>query len=225
MTWLRDLRRRQPGRALWRIAVWYTMSTACFFLMWLPYRYRAWGLRNVPATGPVLLVANHQSFYDPMIIGVAGHKRHNFSLGRSTLYGNRFTKLMGELTNSIPVEQGAGDVGAMRQCIEVLRQGQALLIFPEGARTLDGAVHDFETGAMLIIKRAKPTVVPVAVDGPFRVWPRKQFLPRFSGRMGVMFGEPIAAETLAAMKPAEAMGLLRDRVEAMRAEVARRLEL
>lgn len=224
-TWMRDLRRRQPGRALCRIVVWQFMQSACFLPLWMLYRYRSWGVRNIPVAGPVLYVANHQSFYDPMLIGVAGGgRRHNFALGRSTLYGNPFTKLVGILTNSIPVEQGAGDVGAMRSCIDILKQGQSLLIFPEGARTLDGDIKTFEAGAMLIIKRAKPQVVPVAVDGPYLIWPRKQFLPLFHGRMGVMFGEPVSADTLASMKSADAMALLRERVEAMQAEIRTRLK-
>ncbi len=111
------------------------------------------------------------------MIGFGASKRHFFSLGRSTLYTTRIAKLFEKLSNSIAVEQGAGDVKAMKRCIEVLKDGQALMLFPEGARTLSGEVEKFETGAMLIIKRAKPTVVPVAVEGAYKVWPRGQKLP------------------------------------------------
>ena len=220
-----DLRLRQPGRPLWRIAVWHAMQTLCFFVMWLGYHYRAWGVRRIPAKGPVLFVANHQSFFDPVLIGVGAHKRNFFALGRSTLYDTKFTAIMGDLTNSIPVEQGAGDVKAIKKCVEVLKQDQALLIFPEGARTLDGKIHRFETGTMLIIKRAKPMVVPVAVDGLYDVWPRSRKLPRLRGRAGVMFGQPIPAQTLIDMPAAEAMSLLRERVLEMREQIDNRLGL
>ena len=111
----------------------------------------------------------------------------------------------------------------MKSCIEVLKDDQALLIFPEGARTLDGEVKKFETGAMLIIKRAKPAVVPVAVEGPYNIWPRKQKWPKLRGRMGVMYGKPISGEMLASMKADEAMSLLQQRVVELREDLKKKL--
>ncbi|MEE9404018.1 MAG: lysophospholipid acyltransferase family protein, partial [Algisphaera sp.] len=217
---------RQPGRPLWRIAAWQFLQMVSWYLLWLVYRSRSWGANNIPAQGPVLFLSNHQSFLDPILLGYGASKRHFFSLGRSTLYDTKLKALMGNLTNSIPVEQGAGDVAAMKKCIAVLKDNQALMMFPEGGRTLDHAVHKFETGAMLIIKRAKPTVVPVAVEGPFQAWPPQRKRPRLWGqRLGVMYGEPIAAHELLAMKPAEAMEMLRQRVDGMRRDVAKKLDL
>lgn len=224
MSWLGDLRKRQPGRPLWRIAVWQFMQAMSWLFLLGVYRTRCWGVRNIPADGPVLFVCNHQSFYDPVILGFGASKRHFFSLGRSTLYVTRIAKLFEFLSNSIAVEQGAGDVKAMKKCIEVLKDGQALMLFPEGARTLTGEVEKFETGAMLIIKRAKPAVVPVAIEGAYDVWPRKQKRPKFRGRLGVMYGPPVAADTLLAMKPDQAMELLRQRVDDMRREVDGKLQ-
>ena len=71
----------------------------------------------------------------------------------------------------------------------------------------------FNTGTFLLITRAKPWVVPVAVEGSHEAWPRDRKGPRLTGRIGVMFGEPVAAETLLAMEPAEAMEHLRAAVE------------
>ena len=127
------------------------------------------------------------------------------------------------VSNSIAVQQGAGDTKAMKKCIEVLKEGQALMLFPEGARTTTGNVEKFETGAMLIIKRAKPTVIPVAVEGVYDVWPRGQSKPKFTGRLGGMYGEPISSADLTAMKPDDAMDLIRGRVDAMRQHVAEQL--
>lgn len=225
MSFLSSMRQRQPGRELWRVVAWHFLQFHCFLVLLILYRYRAWGIRNIPYTGPVLFVGNHQSFLDPALIGVGANRRHFFALGRSTLYGNWFTGFMGILTNSIPVEQGAGDVKAIKQCIDVLKNDHGLLIFPEGARTNDGKTHKFESGTMLIIKRAKPTIVPFAVDGPYQIWPRKQFLPRFSGRMGIMYGKPIPAETILSMKADDAMTMLRQHVVEMRQQVTQRLNL
>jgi 1-acyl-sn-glycerol-3-phosphate acyltransferase len=225
LSWLGDLRKRQPGRPLWRIAVWQFMQFMTWLFLLVVYRCRCWGVRNIPADGPVLFVSNHQSFYDPIVLGFGASKRHFYSLGRHTLFVTPIARLFERLSNSIAVEQGAGDVKAMKKCIEVLKDGQALMLFPEGARTLDGRVHKFETGAMLIIKRARPRVVPVAIDGGYDVWPRKQKRPKFTGRLGVMYGEAVEAETLLNLPADAAMALLRDRVVAMRAQVAERLGL
>lgn len=215
-----DLRKRQPNRPLWRIAIWQFMQAVCWLFLLVVYRCRCWGVRNIPADGPVLFLSNHQSFYDPIVIGFGGSKRHFYSLGRHTLFQTPIARLFERVSNSIAVQQGAGDTKAMKKCIEVLKEGQALMLFPEGARTTTGDVEKFETGAMLIIKRAKPTVIPVAVEGVYDVWPRGQSKPKFTGRLGVMYGEPIPAGDLTAMKPDEAMELVRGRVEAMRQRVA-----
>lgn len=194
-------------------------------LLWFVpmYRYRAWGVQRIPERGPVLLVANHQSFLDPIVVGAAAHKRQSYALARSTLFDNKVLAWMMTMLNAVPVEQGAGDTGAMRKCLSVLNDNQALLVFAEGARTLRGKTEKFEPGTMLLIKRAKPVVLPVALEGAYDVWPRNRKLPKLTGRIGVMYGEPIAAETLLAMKPAEALEHLREKVETMRLEVAERL--
>lgn len=219
-----DLRKRQPNRPLWRIAVWQFMQAMTWLFLLVVYRARCWGVRNIPADGPVLFACNHQSFYDPILIGFGASKRHYYSLARHTLFDNKISKLFANWSNSIPVMQGAGDTKAMKKCIEVLKEGQALMLFPEGARTMTGEVEKFETGAMLIIKRAKPTVIPVAVEGVYDVWPRGQKKPKWTGRLGVMYGKPIPAEELTAMKADEAMELIRSRVDTMRHEVADHLD-
>ena len=216
MSWLGNYRKRMPNRPLWRLLAWQTMQLIAKLLLKVLYRAKSFGHENIPREGPVLYLANHQSFYDPILIGIGSGKRHFYSLGRSTLYDKKWSAFMGNITNSIPVEQGAGDVKAMKKCIEVLKDGQALMLFPEGARTMTGEVEKFETGAMLIIKRAKPQVVPVALEGPYAIWPRGQKRPKLRGRMGIMYGDPIPAEELIAMKAEDAMERLRQRVVEMR---------
>lgn len=203
---------------------WQVMHLICFVYFVPAYRFRAWGVKHVPMEGPVLLVSNHQSFFDPVINGLPLARRRFSALARKTLFKNRLFAWLIQGLNAIPVDQeNPGDLKAMRQCVDVLKRGQMLLIYPEGARTLTGRTEPFQIGTMLLIKRAKPTVVPVAIEGAYLVWPRARHVPRPTGRIGVMYGEPIAAETLLAMKPDEALTLLQDRVETMRREVAARI--
>jgi 1-acyl-sn-glycerol-3-phosphate acyltransferase len=219
-----SMRLRQPGAPLWRIALWDFIHFLCYSCLLLFYRHRAYGVENIPPTGPVMLVCNHQSYLDPPIVAGGCYRSRQFvALARSTLFTNPVAGWILHKLNTIPVVQGASDLGAMRRCIEELKKGQALLIFPEGARTFTGKVQPFETGTMLIIKRSKPMVVPVALEGAYDVWKRGTKL-KLRGRVGVMFGKPIPAEQILEMGTGRGLAFLRDQVEHLRCDLAVRLE-
>lgn len=202
-------------------AFWQLMHLLCFLYFLPAYRFRAWGTSRLPMTGPTLLVSNHQSFLDPIVVGLPLARRRMGALARKTLWDNKAVGWLIDRLEAIPVDQeNPSDLKAMRACLEVLSRGEALLIFPEGARTMTGQTQAFQIGTMLLIKRARPTIVPVGIDGAFDVWPRTRKLPRATGRIGVEFGEPISAETLLAMKPDAALNHLRETVESLRLGVA-----
>ena len=149
-------------------------------------------------------------------------QRHAFfALARATLFKNPVFAFLIRSMNAIPVDRGAADMTAMRTCIDVMNQGHALLIFPEGTRTEDGATGPFASGTMLLIKRAKPVVVPVAIEGSFQAWPKGRKLPFLFGRISLRFGEPIPAQTLIDMGAEPALTHLREVVESMRLELAK----
>lgn len=203
---------------------WRVMHFCCFVYFVPFYRFRAWGVRRVPLKGPTLLVSNHQSFLDPIVVGLPLSRRRFHALARKTLWDSRAVGWMITRLNAIPVDQeNPGDLKAMRACLDLLKRDEALVIYPEGARTMTGEVQAFQTGTMLLIKRAKPMVVPVAIEGAFEAWPRVRKLPKPTGRIGIMYGDPIPAEELLAMKPDAALKRLRDEVEAMRQTVGERL--
>lgn len=202
---------------------WYFLEVPLFLWMTLAYRYRQWGSRRVPERGPVLLVANHQSFLDPVLLGIAGHHRPFYAMARATLFRYPLFKWLLGTLRAIPIDQDANDIGAVRRCVNVLREGHVLVVFPEGARTLDGMTAPFAPGTMVLIKRARPTVIPVAIEGAHDVWPRHQSLPCAFGRIATMYGRPIAADTLLSMGPDGALNSLRDQVESMRRQLAQRM--
>ena len=217
------LRACQPGKSLAHILWWKALSTLCYFWVGGCYRLRAWGAANVPRRGAVLYVANHQSYLDPIVVGLGCSHRQFCSMARATLFRHPLFAWLIRSLNAIPVAQGAGDKGAMRKCLAALDDHQALLVFPEGARTLDGRTQHFAAGTMLLIKRARPTVVPVAIQGAFDAWPRNAPRPRLTGRIGVQFGQPVAGQTLVEMGAEAALGHLQQCVETMRLELSTRL--
>jgi len=147
------------------------------------------GFRNVPQTGGVLLLCNHQSHLDPPYVAVRMLRPCAF-LAKSELFKSRGFAWLIRSLGAFPVKQGKGDVGAMKQSIKLLAGGRAVLMFPEGSRTGHGGLQPLEPGMGLIVRRAKVPVVPVAIDGTFSAWPISASLPR-SGRVRVRFGEPI----------------------------------
>jgi len=217
---LKRLRQRQPGHRLARIAWWHFCHMLCVVWFYTCYRFRFFGQDNIPRTGPVLLVSNHQSMLDPIIVGLGSSHRQFYALARATLWDTKWLGRIMDSLNAIPVDQDKPDASTMKHCIEVLKQNHALLVFPEGARTLSGETEPFEPGTMLIIKRAKPIVVPVALDGAYDAWPRTKKRPKLFGRIACVYGEPIEAEDLLSVKPAEALETLRKKVESLRLELA-----
>lgn len=217
---LKQFRQRQPGRPIRRILWWHFCHMLCVIWFAFCYRFRFFGQHNIPRTGPVLLISNHQSMLDPIIVGLGSSHRQFYAMARATLWKTKWLGWVMDSLNAIPVDQDKPDASTIKRCIEVLRQDHALLIFPEGARTLTGKTEAFEAGTMLIIKRAKPVIVPVALDGAYEVWPRTRKSPKLFGRIACIYGKPIDADTLIAMPPKQALEHLQATVEALRLELA-----
>ncbi len=183
--------------ASWTRSIAYTVSRELVRWVYrLGFRGRWLHRTRVPNTGPVLIVANHQSYLDPPMIG-AGLKRHSAYLGRSGLFSTRFMAFFLNLYNVVPVSEDGGDIAAMRAVLGLLEQGHSVVIFPEGARCLDGEIAPFKRGAELMIKKAKCPVVPAAIDGAYQAWPRSAKRPKlFRHPVRIIYGEMIPYEAL-----------------------------
>lgn len=217
------LRQRQPGSPIWRIFFWHFFHFIWYLVLIPFYRYRAFNTNNIPKTGPVLLVSNHQSFLDLPIVAMACTRRHYVPLARSTLFNHPIFAWLIHNLNAIPVVQGTSDIGAMRKCIKALGKGHVLLIFPEGQRTTSGKMGPFQTGTMLVIKRAKPMIVPVAVHGGYDIWRIGQSKPKLHGRLGMTVGKPIPAEKIIEMGTDKGLEFLRGEIEQMRLGLAEKM--
>lgn len=157
---------------------------------------KVWGADLFPARGGVLLISNHQSMLDPVILGVAVPRPLSY-MAKSDLFKNPlFAKLIRSL-GAFPVRQSGSAAGAIKETIERLQQGRALNIYPEGTRTPDGKVTPFQNGVALVIRKAKVPVVPAAISGSFESFPAGSPYP-WLNRIRVMFGKPILFDHAAA---------------------------
>ncbi|MFC1806403.1 lysophospholipid acyltransferase family protein [Planctomycetota bacterium] len=155
----------------------------------LLFRIRAWGAEKVPPRGGVLLASNHQSFADPLIVGTPLPRQACY-MARRTLFGVPLLRWVIRAVGAFPVDRGGVDRRAMRAAVDLMRLGEAVVVFPEGTRTPDGELKPFTAGFALLAAQARVPIVPVAIHGAFDAWPRQHRLPR-PGRVHVAYAEPV----------------------------------
>lgn len=152
--------------------------------------FRVEGLENVPRTGPLIVAANHVSFADPPAVGCAMPRPVRFmaqaGLFRPPLFGPLIRKL-----GAFPVHRGEADKAAIRRALELLEEGWALLIFPEGTRGDGERLGEANRGVELLAKRSGAPILPVGIVGTQRWLPKGAKVPRPT-RITVRFGKPFA---------------------------------
>ncbi len=210
---------------LWRRIGYYIILPFLYSYGMLCLRFRCFGVEQFPQEGGVLVLSNHQSYFDPVLHGYGMHTRGFYALARESLWKTWWMRPVYKLYNAIPIKRGEGDRVAMKKCIALLQDGQQLLLFPEGTRTSDGKTQPLQPGVMLLIKKAKPLVVPLAIQGAFDLWPKEQKLPKLFGSIRTKYGKPIPAEELLAVPQDEALERVRQEIETMRLELAAMNEL
>jgi 1-acyl-sn-glycerol-3-phosphate acyltransferase len=129
-------------------------------------RMRVRGLEHVPVTGPTLLVANHDSYWDPIAIAVALRRRRQVrALAKSSIWKNPvLARLMTDMGH-IPVDRGAGDGGAIAAAVAALAEGGCVGVFPEGTRSLGRDLRARSGGGRLLLAVPRARLVCARVTG------------------------------------------------------------
>lgn len=147
------------------------------------------GNENIPRQGGVLLVSNHVSYLDPVIIASSINRELHFigadNYFRIPCLGWLFTQL-----NGFPVKRGTPDRQALQKALSHLQEGKALLIFPEGTRSADGTFGEIKSGVSFIIHRSNVPTIPVFLKGAERLMPHGSKFIRPT-KLAVTFGSPL----------------------------------
>src|SRR3954465_10656424 len=177
--------------------------------VWL-YGFGIEGRDHWPATGGGLICANHQSMFDPPLVGLTCPRRMNY-LARDTLFRVPILAPLIKFLDAIPIDREGVGLSGLKETLRRLKAGELVLIFPEGTRTRDGEVAPLKPGFIAVARRSRVPLIPVGLDGAYQAWPRTAKFPR-TGRVAVVIGEPIAAEQVAAMSDDDLLAELEQRI-------------
>jgi 1-acyl-sn-glycerol-3-phosphate acyltransferase len=141
------------------------------------FNYRVIGAENMIEEGPCIIAANHCSYLDPPLVGVACKRAIHYLARKSLLDVPVLGPILPEL-NVIPVDQKNADRSALMGIIRVVRAGGAALIFPEGTRSPDGKFQSAQPGVGMLVAKTGAPVVPVRITGSYDAFPRGTPWPR-----------------------------------------------
>jgi len=188
------------------------------------YRVRVDGAQNIPEDGPVLLVCNHVSFMDPLLL-MANLRRPVRFVMYHKIFNTPLLSFVFRTAKAIPIAGYKEDPQVLQQAYdaidEALQAGEVVCIFPEGSLTRDGEIAPFRPGVQKILQRRPVLIVPMALRGLWgSVWSRRDSmlhrarLPRrFRARVELVVDVPIAADQAGA-------AALETRVRQLRGELA-----
>lgn len=174
---------------------------------------KVFGRENVPATGPLIVACNHVSHLDPMILGATFDRTLNF-LARRTLFDVPVFRWLIRENFAFPLDRDGDSRDALRVFGERLEQGNAVVMFPEGTRSPDGALQEMKPGLGMLAVRNVTPVLPVYIWGSFLSWPRSRKYPS-PHRLKVYLGDVVTPSGDKAVRKLEQQRITREVGEAL----------
>jgi 1-acyl-sn-glycerol-3-phosphate acyltransferase len=157
-----------------------TIANVCWAFSRVLWRISYKGIEHIPHDGRGLVViANHQTYIDPIWLGTELHRKTRYLAWDAAFTWPVVGWLMG-LVGAWPLQIERGNPTTVRRSVQWLRDGGALVIFPEGGRCFaDGEIHRFKQGAFRMAIEGEARILPATIRGGERVWPRDWRFPRF----------------------------------------------
>jgi 1-acyl-sn-glycerol-3-phosphate acyltransferase len=149
------------------------------------WRIRLEGTEHIPPDGPLIIVPNHVTYADPVLVCIPIRFAVHFMAWDALFRIPGFSWLIRRL-RAFPVQIDSADPRSTREAVRLLQSGQAVMIFPEGGRTTDGRLQRFRPGAFRLACSLKVPVLPVTIVGGHASWPPGRMLPR-PGKLRIIY--------------------------------------
>jgi 1-acyl-sn-glycerol-3-phosphate acyltransferase len=196
--------RSRLGLLWYRMVQWFisTYLAAVFGL-------RATGRKHIPDQGALMLVSNHLSHLDVLILGILLDRPLNY-VARSTLFFFPLGPFIRSL-GAFPIQRDGIGAQGLKETLRRLKSGGIVTLFPEGTRTTDGELGELKSGIALLAAKARVPILPAAIAGSFESWPRSRGFP-VPHPLRVHFGELITTEQIKTLGPEGLTALIRNRI-------------
>jgi 1-acyl-sn-glycerol-3-phosphate acyltransferase len=135
-----------------------------FFLFNFYYKIHIKNKQNIPLKGPVLIVANHTSFFDSIIIGYINYIPLYY-IAKEELFKNKIFAFILRLCGAVPISRFKNPSAGLIKTVNLLKEGGSILFFPEGTRSVDNKLLPAKLGTGFIIYHSKVPVIPVFIKG------------------------------------------------------------
>ena len=154
-------------------------------------RVKIKGQENEPSEGPLLICSNHVTLADPIAICASLRKIEPHYMAKKELFKVPVLSWIIKILGAYPVNRGGGDIGAIHKSIDILKDGGAVGIFPQGTRCKCKRIEDteFKNGAALICSKVNVPILPIKVDINKNKW-------ALFKRINIIIGKPIAPAEL-----------------------------
>ena len=185
------LRLANPSRV--NDTFWYLVTRLMQMVERDRFHLKVSGIEKLPLNGPYIISSNHQSYLDPLVLASVLPAEvffRAFAVGTSDIFGKGFMRRLARSIKTVVVDPDANLVPAMRAGAFGLRHGMALVLYPEGERSIDGTPKVFKKGAAILSIHLQVPIVPVAIEGFHDAWPRNQKFRGFKP-LKMVFGDPI----------------------------------
>jgi 1-acyl-sn-glycerol-3-phosphate acyltransferase len=175
--------------------VWSALQCTAWIVFGLWNRLRARGIDHIPPESGGLFLVNHQSFLDPVLVGVLLRRPVSF-LARDSLFHVPILRWILRHTYVIPIDRDSAGTGSIREAVRRMKHGFIVGVFPEGTRTSDGTIGELKPGFIALVRRSKLPVYPVGIAGAYEAMPRGAIFLR-PRCIRLVYGEPIPPEQVA----------------------------